>query len=153
MVSHEVWREIATVELHTFNPFNVGIEAVAFVDGDNSVFTNLGHCICEQSTDTVIIIGSDGGNICHFITILNLNGHLLKLSCDIFNGLFNAGLHLHRVYTGHDSFESFIENRFRHYGCCCGTVTSNITGFASHFAYHAGAHVFIDILKVDFLSD
>ena len=78
---------------------------------------------------------------------------LVSLSADVGNGGFDSLLHLDRIDTGGNGFETFVENRFGHDGRGGGSVAGDVAGFAGDFANHLGTHVFVGVFQFDFLGD
>ena len=152
-IGHEVRRQVAAIELHAFDPLLFGLKALAFVDGDDSVFANLAHRIGEKVADFAIVVTGDRSHIGHRFLVLDLDGHLVQFSGDVRNGGFDAALHLNRIDTSDDSLEALVENRFGHHGCGGRAVTGNIGSLRRDFADHSGAHVFVRVFQVDFLGD
>ena len=152
-IGHEIRREVTSVKLHPFDEFKFVMEALAFVDRYHTVLANAFHGICEQVTDSSVVVRSDRSDVGHLGLVLDLDRHLLELLGDIRNGLLDTSLHLNRIHTGNNRFEPFVENRFGHdRGSGC-SIASNVAGLRGHFAYHASAHVLVNIFEVDFLSD
>src|SRR5256885_6379185 len=50
----EVGRQVALVELHAFDPLDVGLEALAFLDRDDAVLADLLHRLGEHLADGLI---------------------------------------------------------------------------------------------------
>ena len=55
-VGDEVGREVAAVELHAFDPLDLGGEALAFVDGDDAVLADLLHGLGEHLADFAVAV-------------------------------------------------------------------------------------------------
>src|SRR6185295_4163116 len=55
-IGDEVWREVAAVELHAFDPLDLGAKALAFVDGNDAVFADLFHGFGEHLADFGIAV-------------------------------------------------------------------------------------------------
>ena len=152
-IGDEVGREVAAVELHAFDPLDFGLEALAFVDGDDAVFADLFHGVGEQLADFGVVVGGDGADLRHLLLALDLDRHLLELGGDVFDGLLDALLHVHRVDARDDGLEAFVEDGFGQDGGGGGAVAGDVAGLAGDFADHPGAHVFVDVFQLDFLGD
>ena len=81
-IGHEVRREVALVELHPFDPFDFGFQALAFIHRDHAVFTNFFHRVSEQFTNLAIVVRGDRTDVRHVVPILDLDRHLVKLLGD-----------------------------------------------------------------------
>ena len=78
-VGDEVGREVAAVELHAFDPFGLGLEALAFIDGDDAVLADLFHRVGEELADFAVVVGGDRGDVGHLALFLDLDRHLREL--------------------------------------------------------------------------
>ena len=58
-IGDEVGGQVAAVELHAFDPFDFGLQALAFVDGDDAVLADLFHRVGQQIADLAIVVGGD----------------------------------------------------------------------------------------------
>ena len=47
-VGHEVRAEVAAIELHTLDHFELSLHGAGLFDGDDAVFTNLRHCSSDD---------------------------------------------------------------------------------------------------------
>jgi hypothetical protein len=152
-IGDEVRRQVTAIELHTFDEFEFGLQALAFVDGEPRRLCRLFPSRRPAIADFAIVVGSDRSDVGHFALVFDLDRHLLKLFGDVGHGLFDPGLHLDWVHAGDNSLEAFVEDRFGHNGCGGGAVASDVAGLAGDFANHASAHVFVDVFQVDFLGN
>ena len=79
------------------------VEALAFVDGDDAVLADLFHRLGQHARRfRVSLLRGDGADLGHLLLALDLDRHLLELVGDVFDGLLDALLHLHRVDAGDD---------------------------------------------------
>ena len=60
LVGHEVRREVAAVELHAFDHFQLVFEATTFIDGDDAFLADFLHGIGDDLTDVGVAVGGDG---------------------------------------------------------------------------------------------
>ena len=74
-IGDEVGREVAAVELHAFDDFEVGLEALAFFDGDDAVLADLLHRVGEDVADGVIAVGGDGADLGDRLLVAALDRH------------------------------------------------------------------------------
>ena len=56
-IGDEVRRQITAVELHAFDPFGFGLQALAFVDRDDAVFADALHGIGQNAADFGVVVG------------------------------------------------------------------------------------------------
>ncbi len=152
-IGHEVRAEITTVELHTFNGFELEFEALAFVDGDDAFFADLFHGFGDLLADFLVAIGRDDADLGDFIR----TGHVLRTALQICNNLahgeVNAALEVHRVHAGGNCGHAFAHDRLSEHGGGGGAVPCCIIGLAGDFAQHLGTHVFKLVSKLDILGD
>ena len=149
----KVGGEVAAVELHALDPFHLGLEALALVDGDHAVLADLVHGLGKELTNFHVVVGGDRRHLRHLFLALHRDRHLFELGGDLGDRLLDAGLHLDRIHARHDSPQAFVEDSLGQHRRGRRAVTGHVAGLAGHFAHHAGAHVFVDILQVDFLGD
>ena len=62
-VGDEVRREIAAVELHAFDDFELGLEGLGLFHGDDAVLANLLHRLGDDVADGLVVVGGDGANL------------------------------------------------------------------------------------------
>ena len=68
-VGDEVGRDVAAVELHALGVFDLELEALALLDGDDAVAADLVHRLGEQPAD-LGIVGRDGGDVLDVVVAL-----------------------------------------------------------------------------------
>ncbi len=54
---------ISAVELHSFDDIDVGLEALAFFDGDDAVLADAFERIGHDVADFAVVVGGDGGDV------------------------------------------------------------------------------------------
>ena len=62
-IGDEVRRQIAAVELHTFDHVQLRLDALAFFDGDDPVFADLLHGLGNDLADGHVVVGRDRGDL------------------------------------------------------------------------------------------
>src|SRR5690606_2985430 len=62
-VGGEVWRQVASVKLHTFYSFHFGFCSFGFFHSDHTVFAYFFHRISDHVTDLFVVVGRDGTNL------------------------------------------------------------------------------------------
>ena len=62
-ISNEVRREITITKLHTFNDIKRGISGSRFLNGNNTILTNLIHGVSDHLTNFRITIGRNGTDL------------------------------------------------------------------------------------------
>ncbi len=66
-IGDEVGREIAAVELHTFDDFEQGVHRLRFFDGDDAVFADLVHRFGDDRADRLVAVSRNGADLCDHI--------------------------------------------------------------------------------------
>ena len=153
-IGDEVGREVAAIELHAFDPLDLGGQALAFIDGDHAVLADLLHGVGQELADFRIVVGGDGADLGDlFLLVLDRDRHALELVGDVGHGLLHARLELHGIHARDDGPEAFVEEGLGEDGGGGGAVAGLVAGLRGDLADHAGAHVLIDVFQVDFLGD
>ena len=62
-VSHEMRREITTVELHSFDDLDIGIDALALFDGNDAIGADFVHGFSEHLADFIVVVRGNGTDI------------------------------------------------------------------------------------------
>ena len=152
-VGHEVRRQVAAVELHAFNNFELGLGGLGFLNRDDAFIADLLHRLGDHLADGGLAIGGDGANLRDFFRCLDLLGLLDEVRDDFGDGKINAALQIHRVHAGGDGFAAFLNDCLRQNGGGRGAVAGDVVGLGGDFAQHLRAHVFELVFKFDFLGD
>ena len=62
-IGNEVRREIAAVELHAFDDFQLGFERLGFFNGDDAILADLLHGLGNDLADGLVVVGGDGADL------------------------------------------------------------------------------------------
>ena len=62
-IGDEVRREIAAIELHAFDDFELGFERLRLFYGDDAVFADFLHGLGNDLADGLVIVGRDGADL------------------------------------------------------------------------------------------
>ena len=152
-VGDEIWRQVTTVKLHTFDNFELAFTALSFFDGDNAFLADLLHGICNHLTDFSFTICRDRTDLCDFRRTSNWLRTLYKVSNNRVYRSVDAALQVHWVHARCNRLHAFANDRLRQ-NCCSGrAVTGNVVGLRSNFADHLRAHIFELVFQFDFLGD
>jgi hypothetical protein len=141
------------VELHAFDDFEVGRQALAFFDSDDAVLADLVHRVGDDFADGLVAVGGDGADLGDGFLLVAGDGGFLELLRDVDDGLVHAALHLERADAGDDGLEAFVVDGLSHDRRGGGAVTGDVRGLRSDFADHAGAHVLELVSEFDFAGD
>ena len=72
---------------------------------------------------------------------------------DSLDSLVDTTLHLHRVSTRGDVFQTYIDDALSEYRSGSRTITSILIGLRCHLTYELGTHILKLVLQLDLLSD
>ena len=150
-VGNEVSREVATIELHTFNHTDSSISTLGLFDSDDTVFGNFAHSVCNQLTDNGVIVGRNRSNLFNLVIVVT---HFLCLSFDRINhfgnSLVDTAFDIHRAGTSSHVLQAFGYDGLSQNSSGCSTITCIITGLGSNFLYQLCAGILICVCQLNF---
>lgn len=152
-VGDEVRRQVATVELHAFNDFELGFQRLGFLDGDNTFVADFLHGFGNVLTDLLVAIGGNGADLCNFFRSRDGLGRSFQRLDSFSSSKIDAALQIHRIHAGSNCFCAFLDDGLSQNSCGCCAVTSDVVGFGSNFTHHLCAHVFELVFQFDFLGN
>lgn len=71
-VSYEVGRDVSSLELHSLDNIQTVLSTLPLFQGDNTLPSDLAHCLGDHSSDLFVVSGTDSGDISQF-TVFDLN--------------------------------------------------------------------------------
>ena len=151
-IGDEVGRDIAAVELHALDDFELRVEALGFLDGDHTLIADLLHGLGNHVSDGLLAIGRNRADLGD----LRGTGDFLRLLLDGLDDfghrLVDAALEVHRVHARGHGLQALADNRLGQ--DCRGrrAVASRLVGLRGDFFEHLRAHVLELVLKLDFLG-
>ena len=149
---HKVGRQIAAIELHAFDPLDLGLHALAFLDRHHSVLADSVHRIRDQFPDLWIVIARNRGDLGHLLAALDLDALGLEVGRDIVHGLFDAGFQINRIDSRDHRAQSLGENGVGQHRGRRRAIAGHVVRLRGHLAHHAGAHVLVRVFQFDFLG-
>ena len=152
-VGDEVGREIAAVELHALDDFQLGVEALGLLDRDDALVADLLHGFGDHVADGLLAVGRDGADLGDLARVLDLLGALGDLLDDLGNRLVDAAAQIHRVHAGGNGLEAFAHDGLGEDRGGRRAVTGEIVGLLGNLAHHLRAHVLELVLELDLLGD
>ena len=152
-VRDEVRREVATVELHTFDNVEDGFSSLGFFDGDDAIVADLFHSVGEEFANFRVVVSRNRCDLGDVFLAVDLDGHLADFLDHSFDSSVHTALDVHRVCTSSDVLEAFASDCLSENGCSRGTVTSSVRSLVSDFLSHLSAEIFVCVFEFDFLSD
>ena len=152
-IGDEIGGNIAAVELHALDHFELAFEALGLLDRDHAFIADLLHGLGDHVADGLLAIGGNGadlgdlGGAGHFLRALGDTGD------DLGDRLVDAALQIHRVHAGGDRLQPLAHDGLSEQRRGRGAVTCGVVGLRGHLAQHLRAHVLELILKLDLLGD
>ena len=150
-ISHKVWRNVSTVELHTFNNLHACGCTLCFFNSDNAFLLNFLHSFSNKQANLIVVVGRDASNILNLIEIV---ANFLRLSLDAFNNLSNSlvdtAFHIHRVCSGSNILQACCNNCLSEQCSGCCSVASVVAGLRSNFLYQLSTHILELVFKFNF---
>ena len=129
-VGDEVGRDVAAVELHALDHFELGLERLRLLDRDHALVADLLHRIGEEAADLGIAVGRDGADLGDLLVRGDVLGVLLEVRDDGLDREVDAALEVHRVHAGGDRLGAFPDDRVSEHGRGGGAVTGLVGGLA-----------------------
>ena len=153
-VGNEIRRDIATVELHALDDVELGLDALGFLDRDDTPrcrpFCMASEIIRPISASPLAeIVPTCAVSAC--VVILRLLA--LSSATMASTARSNAALQVHRVHAGGNGLGTLAHDRLGEHGRGGGPVTSQVVGLAGDFAHHLRAHVLELVGQLDLLGD
>jgi len=152
-VGDEVGRQVAAVELHAFDDFELGLEALGFFDRDHAFVADLGHRLGDHGADIVVAVGRDGADLGDLVVGSDLLGDRLDFLDHAGDGFVDAALEVHRVHARGHVLQAFDHDGLGQHGGGGGAVAGRVIGLGGDFAHHLGAEVLEAVDQFDFLGD
>src|ERR1019366_3535210 len=161
-IGDEVGGQIAAVELHAFDDFQLGLHRLGFFHRDDAVFANLLHGLGNDAADSLVVVGRNGADLRdhlarHLLRVLvertgNAVTIVVQRAAHGSDSLVDAALKRHRVCAGSYRLHAFAEDGLRQNRRGGGAVTGNVGGLGGDLAHHLRAHVLQRVLQLDFLG-
>ncbi len=152
-VVDEVGRQVAAVELHTFDDVEFVLQGLAVFNGDDAFLADFLHGLGDDVADREIGIGGNGADLGDFLIGRAGLRQVLQSVDGSGDGFVDAALQVHRVHAGGNVFHAFANDRLGQHSRGGGTVTGDVGGLGSDFLDHLGAHVHELVFQFDFLGD
>jgi len=141
--------EISLIHLHSLDPVYGRVEGLALLDGDDPVLANFFHRICDDVANFWIVVGCNTSHLSDLGLVLDLGRHLSKAYDDSLDRFLYASLQAHRISSGCDIPQTFMENCTSENGCSGGAVTGVVRGPGRNLFHHLRSHVLEGVLEFD----
>ena len=153
-IVHEVWRNVATVELHTLDNINGSIHTLGLLNGDDAFLLDGLHSLGDELADFLVVVGRNAGNILDLGVVVT---NLLRLSLDTVNysshGLVDTTLQVHWVGTCGNILETYANHGLGKNSSGSCTITSLVAGLGGNILDELCAHVLEWILELNLLGN
>ena len=107
-ISYKVSRQVTTVELHTFYHTDGSIRSFSFFDSNHTIFRNFTHSVCNQLTDSRIVIGRNSSHLFNLVIVVTYH---FGLRLDRFNHFGNSFIdttfQIHRICSGSNILQTY----------------------------------------------
>ncbi len=162
-VSDEVRREIAAIELHTFDHVELSVERLRLFDRDDAVLADFLHGFGNDLANSLVVVRRDGADLGNHVAGDGL-GELVQFALlaiaffvdsagDEQDRLLDAALDGHRIRASSNGLYAFAINCLGKNGSSGGAVAGDVRGLGSNFADHLGSHVLDAIGQFDFFCN
>ena len=152
-VGDEVGREVAAIELHALDDFQLAVEALGLLDRDDALVADLLHGLGDHLADGLLAVGRNRADLRDLGRILDLLRLLLDLLDHLGHGFLDAALQVHRVHAGGDRLHALAQDRVSENRGRGRAVAGHVVGLLGNLAHHLRAHVLELVLELDFLGD
>ena len=152
-VVDEVRRQVAAVELHTFNHVQLVFQRFAVFNGNHAFFTDFFHRFGDNCADLFVRVGGNRADLGDFFRSIARFGDVFQLVNQSGNSFVDTAFQVGRVHAGGHVFHAFGNDGLCQYGCSSGTVAGNVVGFGRNFFHHLRAHVFEFVFQFDFFCN
>ena len=152
-IGHEVRRQVAAVELHPLDHFELGLESARLFNRDDAFLADFLHRLGNDVADGRVVVGRDRADLRDFLAILGRLGQVLELGGDRLDRAIDSALERHRIVPRGDHLDALGENLARQHGGGGGAVAGDVGGLGSDFFDHLRAHVLELVFELDFLGD
>ena len=86
-------RQIAAVELHALDDFELGLGGLGFLDGDDAFIADLLHRFGEEAADLGIAIGRDGADLGDLVIV----GDVARVGLQFLHDIASTALSMPRL--------------------------------------------------------
>ena len=152
-VGGEVRRDVTAVPLDTLDVLNFGLESLTILSGDRGLVAELLEDSGKNTTDVLVTVGRNGGNVLNLLGSLHGGGHGLELLDDGVNGELNTTAEVHGVHASGNRLASLLEDSASKNGGGGGAITSLIVGLGGNLLDEAGTNVVVSISELNLLGN
>src|SRR5207248_10509948 len=148
----EVRRDVALVEAHAFDEFELEAEGIALFDRDDAFLADLVHRLGDDVADRRVT-GRDRRRRRDLLFGFDVLRQLRELFAHALDGPFDAALERHRVGTGRDVAQPFSYQSLSKNGRRGRAVTGDVVGLLRDFLDQLRADLLERIFELDLFGD
>ena len=152
-VGHEVWGDVSSIPLETFNVLDLSFETLSLGNSDSSVCSEFVEDASDKATDVGVVVGRDGGDVSDLLSALNRDRLFLESSDDRVDSHLDASAQVHWVHASSDRFAAFLEDGTSDNGGSGGTIASLIVGLGGNLLDEVGTNVVVSVGELNVLGD
>ena len=155
-IGDEIGRQVAAVELHAFDHFQLGLHRLGFFHRDDAVFADFLHGFGNNAADGLIVVGGNGADLRDHLAryllriLVERTGNAVTIvvqqAAHGGDSLVDAAFQRHRVCAGSHRLHALAEDGLRQNGRGGGAITGNVGGLGGDLAHHLRAHVLERVL-------
>src|SRR6202166_597831 len=149
LIVDEVRREVAAVELHAFDHFELVLEARTLFNRDHAFLADLRHRVGNRLADALVGVRRNGADLRNRVRVLAGLGELLELFGRRQDRLVDAALQIHRIDARGNGLEAFADDRLCKNGRGGRAIAGFVGGVGSDFLHHLRAHVLELVFELD----
>src|ERR1700681_3440103 len=149
LIVDEVRRQIAAIELHAFDHFELVLEARTLFNRDHAFLADLRHRVGNRLADALVGVRGDRADLRNRLRVLAGLGELLEFFGRRQDRLVDAALQIHRIDARGNGLEAFADDRLCKNGRGGGAIAGFVGSVGSDFLHHLRAHVLELVFELD----
>src|SRR5271167_4329386 len=151
-IGHEVRRQVAAVELHALDHFELRLQPARLFHRDDAFLADLLHRLGNNVADGRVVVGRDGPDLRDLLAILGGLGQVLELAGNSLNRAIDSALERHRIVPGGDHLDALGEDLPCEHGGSGRAVAGDVGGLRRDLFDHLRAHILELVVELDFLG-
>ncbi len=152
-VGDEIRRQVAAVELHTFDNLEFVAERLGFLNRNDAFIADLFHGLRDQCADFGFAVGRNRADLLDLVIGLDVLAALGEVFDHRRNGCVDPALEVHRVAPCRYGLDAFANDSLRQNRCRRCAVAGLIVGFGGYFADELRADILTRVLQLDLLGN
>ncbi len=145
--------EIAAVKFHSLDGFDLGLDLLALLDGDDSVLSHRLEGIGDTLANLLVLVGRHGGQVNDLVLRLDRGRKSLQAFERLVDSEANSARQDHRVHSANNVLQAPEVDALGQDGCRGRTISGLVGGLLSRLTNQLRSHVLVRIDEVNLLSD